>query len=111
MSRLLGPGHAVLGHVAFPFGFVTVVADAEENEAAGCLRLRRWTECSRKSLDAGTAPGGPEVDEDNLAANRVERDELCAVGFGDLECRRRLCSSQDNIIGKVFGAQASGSCG
>ena len=60
---------------------VLVHADGDDGDA-GHLVLEG--EQAGELVDAGSAPAGPEVDEDDVAAEFGEVDGVCAVGDGEL---------------------------
>ena len=85
---VLKPGHLVLGDEILPFIFVGVPADADDDEGLASKLLgdlfHLW-----KFFFAGTAPGGPEVDEDYTASHGVEVEVSAVKGY-DLKCGRHL---------------------
>ena len=76
----------VLGEEAPVDVVVLVHADGDDGEV-GHLALQG--EQAGQLFDAGRAPGGPEVEHDDLAAELAEVDGLCAVGHDEL--RARVC--------------------
>ena len=79
----LDADHAVLFDVVLPDGFVLVDAYAEQDEVV-LLELFGDGLDVVEVAGAGAAPGGPEIDEDDLAGERVEGNGG-SVGSGEGE--------------------------
>lgn len=67
----LSPGHAVLCDEVAPLGFIFVETDAYDGEGLAVKAPGNLFDV-RQCFPAGTAPGGPEVDEDDFAIEAVE---------------------------------------
>ena len=63
---VLDPGHVVFRDEVFPFGFVGVPADADDDEGLAGELFGDLFDVGELFF-AGAAPGGPEVDEDDAA--------------------------------------------
>jgi len=92
----LVPRHFILGNEFLPFALIVVEADAQNNQRF-TIELLDDVADVRKRLAAGTAPGCPEVDEDNLAFQVIQR---YAFSFDIVyrECRSHAGAVQFRVL-------------
>src|SRR5580698_2536389 len=93
---ILKPGHLVLCDELFPLVFVFIEADADDDERL-LLEAMRYVAYVGQGLATGTAPRRPEIDENNLAREAVERNVL-AVYRGNGKRRRHAGASKIDAI-------------
>src|SRR5258708_32134930 len=89
---ILRPSHFVLHDEIFPFLFVGIEADAEDDERLSLKFFGDLTDM-REGFAARDAPGGPKVEKDNLALQVVHGD-LLSIDGGDGE------RSEERRVGK-----------
>ena len=68
--------------------WLVVFVDRKDCETGAAICVREFRERGHR-YQAGTAPGGPEIDEDGMAAKGAERSRF-AVGVGELDIRSRM---------------------
>src|SRR5437773_2962496 len=93
--EVLRPYHAVLPHELVPRALLAIAADADDDERIARVILVEPAH-RRQRLHAGSAPTRPEIQQYDLAAQRVER-ELLVFGSRDRELRRVLFPSLARI--------------
>jgi len=98
----LCPGHLVLAQKVAPLGVIGIETDAHDHQGLSGELLRDVANVGQ-CLAARAAPGGPEVDEDDLSSEVVERDSA-VVDRLDGERRGHLQAHKFGAVGKALGA-------
>ena len=105
----LDPVHVVFGDEVFPFGFVGVPTDADDDEGLTSELFGDLLDVGELFV-AGAAPGGPEVDEDDAAAHGVQA-KFCSVEGYYGEGGGHLVGGELGVCGEVLGAEVAGVVG
>ena len=102
----LVPGHIVPGNKGLPRLFIVVETDADDHKWLAFKLVRDALNVGER-FAAGTAPGGPEVDEYDFAGEAIHGD-FAAVQSGCGEGRRHGCAGKFDAVDESLGTIMEG---
>ncbi len=76
---VLRPAHFILGDEFFPFGFIRVQADAQDGQRLSVEFLGDLLKMGER-FAAGSAPGGPKIEEHDFPLQIVHGDAIAING-------------------------------